>query len=85
MPLCSRIMLCRAQAVQSGAAAESLLFRPALSDALAPELYAPMRAAMGNAPTGMPPPPPRKRPAAEDAAQQVWVFDCTIQMWYRQI
>lgn len=57
-------------AVQSGAAAESLLFRPALSDALAPELYAPMRAAMGNAPTGMPPPPPRKRPAAEDATQQ---------------
>lgn len=63
---CSRAL---PQAVQSGAAAESLLFHPALGEALAPQLYAPFRDAMGSAPTGMPPPPPRpaKRPAGEDA------------------
>jgi hypothetical protein len=47
------------QAVQSGAAADSALFRPALAEALAAALFAPFRAAMGSAPTGMPPPPPR--------------------------
>lgn len=63
------------QAVQSGAAAESLLFWPALGDALAPELYAPFRAAMGSAPTGMPPPPPRlaKRSAQDAEPPQVMI------------
>ena len=58
------------QAVQSDAAAQSALFRPALGDVMAAALFAPFRAAFGTSATGMPPPPPRPPRGAAAAEAQ---------------